>query len=113
MSGVIAGIIGGTVVAFLSGSELSVSGPAAGLAIIVLQAIASLGSFEVFLCAVVIAGLLQIALGALRAGIIGDFVPNSVIRGMLAAIGVVIILKQIPHALGWDAELWADEEVIL
>ena len=112
MSGVIAGIIGGTVVAFLSGSELSVSGPAAGLAIIVLQAIASLGSFEVFLCAVVIAGLLQIALGALRAGIIGDFVPNSVIRGMLAAIGVVIILKQIPHALGWDAELWADEEVI-
>ncbi|MBC8124320.1 MAG: SulP family inorganic anion transporter [Candidatus Kapabacteria bacterium] len=112
MSGVIAGIIGGTVVAFLSGSELSVSGPAAGLAIIVLQAIASLGSFEVFLCAVVISGLLQIALGALRAGIIGDFVPNSVIRGMLAAIGVVIILKQIPHALGWDAELWADEEVI-
>ncbi|MBS1561533.1 MAG: SulP family inorganic anion transporter [Bacteroidetes bacterium] len=112
MSGVMAGIVGGTVVALFSGSELSVSGPAAGLAVVVLHAIQSLGSFEVFLCAVVIAGLLQIVLGIARAGVIGDFVPVSVIRGMLAAIGVMIILKQIPHAVGWDAEGEVDEEII-
>jgi MFS superfamily sulfate permease-like transporter len=112
MSGIMAGIVGGTIVAMFSGSELSVSGPAAGLAVVVLHAIQSLGSFEVFLCAVVIAGLLQILLGIVRAGVIGDFVPASVIRGMLAAIGVMIILKQIPHAVGWDIEGEMDEEII-
>lgn len=112
MSGVVAGIVGGTIVALFSGSELSVSGPAAGLAVVVLHAIQSLGSFEVFLCAVVIAGLIQVLLGILRAGVIGDFVPVSVIRGMLAAIGVMIILKQIPHAVGWDVGGEMDEEVI-
>lgn len=112
MSGIIAGVVGGTIVALFSGSELSVSGPAAGLAIVVLQAIQKLGSFEIFLCAVVISGIIQIILGIVRAGKIGDYVPNSVIRGMLAAIGVVILLKQIPHAVGWDAEFQADEEII-
>jgi len=111
MSGLIAGIIGGTVIAFFSGSELSVSGPAAGLAVIVLGAIESLGSFEIFLVAVVLAGILQFILGVIKAGIIGEYVPNSVIRGMLAGIGVVIIVKQIPHLLGWDADAELDEAV--
>jgi MFS superfamily sulfate permease-like transporter len=107
-AGVIAGVIGGTVVSLLSGSEVSVSGPAAGLAVIVASAIQSLGSFEVFLAAVALSGLLQIAFGFLRAGIIGDYVPNCVIKGMLAAIGIVIILKQIPHALGRDTDYEGD-----
>ena len=111
MSGLIAGIVGGTVIAFFSGSELSVSGPAAGLAVIVLGAIESLGSFDIFLMAVVIAGVLQFILGQIKAGVIGEYVPNSVIRGMLAGIGVVIIVKQIPHLLGWDAEAELDEAV--
>ena len=97
-SGVVAGIVGGVVISLLSGSEVSVSGPAAGLAVIVAAAIQKLGSFEVFLAAVALAGLIQIAFGFLRAGVIGDYVPNAVIKGMLAAIGIVIILKQIPHA---------------
>ena len=112
MSGLISGIIGGTVLAFFSGSELSVSGPAAGLAVIVLGAIESLGSFEVFLAAVVIAGGMQIVLGSIRAGVIGEYVPNSVIRGMLAGIGVVIIVKQIPHLLGWDVGADLDEGLL-
>ena len=107
-SGVIAGIVGGLVISFLSGSEVSVSGPAAGLTVIVAGAIQSLGSFEVFLAAVALSGLIQIALGYLRAGVIGDYVPSCVIKGMLAAIGVVIILKQIPHALGYDANYEGD-----
>lgn len=101
-SGVIAGILGGLLVALVSGSHVSVSGPAAGLAVIVATAINDLGSYEVFLLAVVIAGVAQIGLGLLRLGMIGNYVPNAVIRGMLAAIGLVIILKQIPHALGRD-----------
>lgn len=108
-AGVIAGIVAGLVVSLLSGSELSVSGPAAGLAVIVAGAIDRLGSFEVFTVAVVLSGLLQIVLGWLRAGLIGDYVPNSVIRGMLAAIGIVIVLKQIPHALGDDRDFIGDE----
>lgn len=103
-SGIIAGIVGGTVVASLSGSALSVSGPAAGLTVIVLNAITALGSFEVFALAVMIAGLLQILLGYLKAGIIGYYFPSSVIKGMLAAIGIILILKQIPHALGYDKD---------
>ncbi|MFN3562074.1 MAG: SulP family inorganic anion transporter [Chloroherpetonaceae bacterium] len=103
-SGIIAGIIGGIVIGILSGSEISVSGPAAGLAVIVATSIEKLGSFEVFLLAVVLSGVLQIILGFLRAGIIGNYFPSSVITGMLTAIGIVIILKQIPHAIGWDKD---------
>lgn len=103
-SGIIAGIVGGTVVAFTSGSALSVSGPAAGLTVIVLNAITQLGSYEVFLLAVVLAGLIQIALGFLKAGIIGYYFPSSVIKGMLAAIGIILILKQLPHAIGYDKD---------
>jgi MFS superfamily sulfate permease-like transporter len=101
-SGVIAGIIGGLIVALLSGSSVSVSGPAAGLAVIVATAIQSLGSFQAFLLAVLVAGVLQLGFGFLHAGRLANYVPNAVIKGMLAAIGVVIILKQIPHALGRD-----------
>lgn len=103
-SGIIAGIVGGIVVAFASGSALSVSGPAAGLTVIVLNAITQLGSYETFLLAVVLAGLIQIALGYLRAGIIAHYFPSSVIKGMLAAIGIILILKQIPHAIGYDKD---------
>ncbi len=103
-SGIIAGIVGGIVVGALSGSQLGVSGPAAGLAVIVLTAIQDLGAFEVFLLAVVIAGVFQFLLGVMKAGIIGYYFPNSVIKGMLAGIGVIIFLKQIPHALGYDKD---------
>ncbi len=101
-SGLIAGVIGGAVVGSISGSPLGVSGPAAGLAVIVLGAIQALGSFEAFLMAVVIAGLIQIALGFLKAGVLGYFFPSSVIHGMLSGIGLIIVLKQIPHAIGYD-----------
>jgi MFS superfamily sulfate permease-like transporter len=101
-SGIIAGIVGGLVVGALSGSQLGVSGPAAGLAVIVLSAITALGSFEAFLVAVVLAGVLQIAMGYARAGIIGYYFPSSVIKGMLAGIGLTIVLKQLPHAVGYD-----------
>ena len=108
LSGIITGIIGGLVVAMLSGSALSVSGPAAGLTIIVLNGITDLGSFQAFLLAVVIAGILQLVLGYIKAGIIGLFFPSSVIRGMLAAIGLTLILKQIPHFLGADKDFFGD-----
>lgn len=107
-SGVIAGVVGGIVVASISNSQLGVSGPAAGLTVIVLTAIQQLGSFEVFLVAVVLAGLIQIGLGFARAGIIGYYFPTSVIKGMLTAIGIIIILKQIPHAFGYDADYEGD-----
>ncbi len=101
-SGIIAGIVGGIVVGLASGSPLGVSGPAAGLAVIVLNAITTLGAWETFLLAVVLAGVIQIALGFLRAGVIAYYFPSSVIKGMLSGIGLIIILKQIPHALGYD-----------
>jgi MFS superfamily sulfate permease-like transporter len=107
-SGVIAGIIGGIVVGTLSKSPLSVSGPAAGLTTIVLAAIGDLG-FEAFLMAVFLAGLLQIFLGFIRAGFVGNFFPAAVIKGMLAAIGLILILKQLPHAVGYDADFEGDE----
>ena len=103
-SGIIAGMVGGIVVTMFSGSHLGVSGPAAGLAAIVLVGIQELGSFEIFLVAVVIAGIIQFILGVARAGIIGYYFPSSVIKGMLAAIGIIIILKQIPHFFGYDAD---------
>lgn len=103
-SGVIAGIVGGIIVGSLSGSPLGVSGPAAGLAVIVLNAISDLGHFEIFLMAVVLAGILQLIMGFAKAGIIAHYFPSSVIHGMLAGIGVLIFLKQIPHAFGYDAD---------
>lgn len=108
-SGIIAGVIGGLVVAPLSGSALMVSGPAAGLTAIVLAAITQLGDYRAFLVAVVIGGGVQLVLAALRAGIIGYYFPSAVIKGMLAAIGLVLILKQFPHAVGYDADAMGDE----
>ncbi len=108
-SGLIAGIIGGVVVGALSGSSVSVSGPAAGLSTIVAAAILDLGSFQAFLLSVALAGLIQIGLGFAKAGSIGHFFPSSVIKGMLAAIGLILILKQIPHAVGYDADFEGDE----
>ena len=107
-AGIIAGIVGGCMISLLSGSQISVSGPAAGLVVIVATAIQTLGSYPSFQAAVVICGVLQIALGLVRAGAIGDYVPNSVIKGMLAGIGLVIVLKQIPHALGQDLDWIGD-----
>ncbi|QCX02060.1 SulP family inorganic anion transporter [Aggregatimonas sangjinii] len=100
-SGLIAGIVGGIVVGALSGSQIGVSGPAAGLAAIVLVAIDDLG-FQIFLSAVVIGGVIQLIFGIARLGIIGYYFPSSVIRGMLTGIGIIIILKQIPHFFGDD-----------
>ena len=108
-SGLLTGIIGGIIVASFSGSQLSVSGPAAGLTVIVLNAITQLGAFETFLLAVIIAGIIQIILGIAKAGTIGNYFPSSVIEGMLAAIGIILILKQIPHALGYDVSYFTDE----
>ncbi|MFT4684150.1 MAG: MFS superfamily sulfate permease-like transporter [Urechidicola sp.] len=102
-SGLIAGIIGGVIVGSLSGSKIGVSGPAAGLAAIVLTAIGTLGGYENFLVAVVLGGIIQIIFGFLKAGIIGYYFPSSVIKGMLTGIGIIIILKQIPHFFGYDA----------
>ena len=107
-SGIIAGIVGGIVVASVSGSALSVSGPAAGLTVIVLNAITQLGTYESFLLAVVLAGVIQLSLGYLKAGIIGHYFPSSVIKGMLAAIGLILIFKQVPHALGYDKDTEGD-----
>jgi len=108
-SGVIAGIIGGIVVGIASGSQLGVSGPAAGLAVIVLTAIGTLGSFETFLLSVVLAGVIQFLMGYFKAGFVAYFVPSSVIKGMLTGIGLLIILKQIPHALGYDFDYEGSE----
>ena len=103
-SGLIAGIIGGLIVAPLSGSPLGVSGPAAGLAVIVYGAIEELGAYPTFLAAVIVAGIVQVLLGVLKAGVIGYYFPSSVIKGMLSGIGIIIFLKQIPHAFGYDAD---------
>lgn len=102
VTGIIAGIVGGIVTGIISKSHLSVSGPAAGLTAIVAGALGKLPSYEIFLLSVVLAGVFQVFLGVAKAGTIGDFIPNSVIKGMLAAIGIILILKQIPHFLGYD-----------
>lgn len=107
-SGIISGVVGGIVVGFLSKSHLSVSGPAAGLTAIVLTAITDLGAFNIFLLAVLIAGLIQVVLGFLKAGTISNYFPNNVIEGMLAGIGIIIFLKQIPHAFGYDKDYEGD-----
>lgn len=101
-AGIISGIVGGIVVGFLSGSSINVSGPAASVALVILTAIQTLGNFEAVLVAIVIAGVFQIILGYLKAGTIAYFFPNAMIKGILASIGLVLILKQIPHALGID-----------
>jgi len=108
-SGMIAGIIGGLVVSWASGSQLSVSGPAAGLTVIVFGAIEALGGFGAFLMSVVLAGVIQLGLGYARAGTIGAFFPSAVIKGMLSAIGLILIMKQIPHATGFDLKIEGDE----
>jgi MFS superfamily sulfate permease-like transporter len=107
-SGLISGIIGGVLVGSLSGSKIGVSGPAAGLAAIVLTAITSLGGYENFLVAVVLGGIIQLIFGILKAGIIGYYFPSSVIKGMLTGIGIIIILKQIPHFFGYNSALEGD-----
>ncbi len=109
MSGLIAGIVGGIVVGAISGSHVSVSGPAAGLTVVVLDSISSLGTFELFLASLVVAGLIQLGLGIMKAGVLGYYFPHSVIKGMLTAIGLILILKQIPHALGYDKDTMGDE----
>jgi MFS superfamily sulfate permease-like transporter len=111
-SGLIAGMIGGILIGILSGSHLSVSGPAAGLTAIVIVALGKLPSFEAFLLSVFICGILQIILGYIRAGILGDYVPNGVIKGMLAAIGLILILKQLPHLVGYDHNFEGDESFV-
>lgn len=102
LSGIISGVVGGIVVGYLSRSNVSVSGPAAGLTAVVFSAITKLGTFEAFLLAVVIAGVIQYFIGILRGGVIANYVPTNVIKGLLAAIGIILILKQIPHAFGYD-----------
>ncbi len=111
-AGIIGGIIGGIVIGSLSGSQLSVSGPAAGLTVIVAAAIVKLPAYEAFLLAVVLAGVFQVILGFVKAGIIGDYIPSSVITGMLTAIGLILILKQIPHFVGYDADFEGDESFV-
>jgi len=107
-SGLIAGVVGGALVGAISKSPLGVSGPAAGLAVIVLGAIETLGAFDIFLLAVLLAGLIQVVFGLLRAGVLGYFFPSAVIHGMLSGIGIIIILKQIPHAFGYDTNPTGD-----
>ncbi len=111
-SGIIAGMAGGIVIGLLSGSSLSISGPAAGLTAVVAVAIGKMPAYEAFLLSVVIAGIIQVIFGFLRAGIIGDYIPNSVIRGMLSAIGIILILKQLPHLVGYDKDFSGDETFI-
>ena len=111
-SGLIAGIIGGIIVGLVSGSHLSVSGPAAGLAVIVAASIHDLGDFKTFSLAVLLSGVFQIIFAAIRAGKLGNFFPTSVIKGMLSAIGLILILKQVPHALGFDANYMGSEEFL-
>ncbi|MDG1871814.1 SulP family inorganic anion transporter [Flavobacterium frigidarium] len=111
-SGIISGIIGGIVVGYLSKSHLSVSGPAAGLTAIILTAITDFGAFDIFLTAVLIAGFIQLALGFIKAGSISNYFPTNVIEGMLAGIGIIIILKQLPHAFGYDADFEGDQSFV-
>lgn len=108
MAGIVSGIVGGVIVSWLSGSALAVSGPAAGLTVVVLDAVHQLGSFETFLVAVVLAGVIQLGLGLLRAGLVAYYFPTTVIKGLLAAIGVILILKQIPRAIGFDQDYEGD-----
>lgn len=109
ISGIIAGVIGGIVVGLISGSNLSVSGPAAGLIATVAAGIVHIGSFDAFLVSVIIAGIFQLILGFIKAGVVGHFIPNAVIKGLLVAIGLLLIFKQIPHLVGYDTDFEGDE----
>jgi carbonic anhydrase len=109
-AGIIAGIVGGLVVGVLSGSSTSVTGPAAGLTAVVASQIAELGTFQAFLVAVIVAGALQIVFGLLKGGFLASFFPSSVVKGLLAAIGIIIILKQLPHLVGYDANPVGDTD---
>ncbi len=113
LSGLVAGVLGGILVPLVSRSALSVSGPAAGLAAIVSTGIESLGGFGAVCAATALAGLLQLVLGSLRAGVIASFMPSAVIRGMLAAIGILLVLKQIPHAIGYDHEAFESDSFVV
>lgn len=108
LSGLISGIIGGVVVGLLSSSHTSVSGPAAGLTAVVLSSISQLGSFEIFLSSLVLAGIFQFLFGFFKFGFISSYIPSNVIKGLLAAIGIILILKQIPHAVGFDIDAEED-----
>ncbi|MBL7932684.1 MAG: SulP family inorganic anion transporter, partial [Bacteroidia bacterium] len=103
-SGIIAGVIGGLVVTSISDAKYSVSGPAAGLTAIVLAGVSEIGGFQYFVAAGIFAGVLQLILGALKAGGLGNYIPNSVIKGMLAGIGIILIIKQVPHMVGYDSD---------
>lgn len=111
-SGIIGGIVGGIIVGLISGSNLSVSGPAAGLTAIVAAAVLKLPAVEAFFLAVVLSGIFQIMMGIFKMGIIGDYIPNSVIKGMLAAIGIILILKQLPHLVGYDKDYEGNETFV-
>jgi len=108
-SGIISGVVGGIIVGYLSQSHISVSGPAAGLTAIILTAVTDFKAFDVFLLAAFLAGAIQLLLGFIKAGSISNYFPNNVIEGMLAGIGIIIILKQLPHAVGYDADFEGDE----
>jgi carbonic anhydrase len=110
IAGLISGVIGGLVIGLLSGSQLAVSGPAAGLTAIAIAGIASLGSFQGLLLATVLAGLIQVVLGLLKTGAVANYIPSAVIKGMLSAIGVILIIKQLPHMIGYDIEEMGVEE---
>lgn len=111
-SGIIAGVVGGVIVGIISGSHLSVSGPAAGLTAVVAAGLSKVPGLEAFFLAVVIAGVIQIVMGIIKLGGIGDYIPNNVIKGMLAAIGIILILKQIPHLVGYDKNYEGDEDFL-
>lgn len=112
LAGLVSGIVGGLLVSMLSGSAVSVSGPAAGLTVVMVSAIATLGSWPAVLAATVVAGVIQLVLGVARAGIIALYFPAAVIRGMLAAIGIILILKQIPHFVGADTDYFEDMDFL-
>lgn len=112
ITGIISGIIGGIVIGFISNSNVSVSGPAAGLIAIVIASVEILGSYQLFLVSVILAGIIQLLLGFFKSGSLANFIPNSVIEGMLAGIGITIFLKQLPHAVGYDNDFEGDESFI-
>ena len=109
ISGLIAGIVGGIIIGLISKAPLSVSGPAAGLTAVVASSITNVGTFQLFLCATIIAGFLQILMGLLKLGVVGAYIPNTVIKGLLAAIGIILISKQIPKLVGWEKDPEGDE----
>lgn len=113
IAGIISGIIGGIIVGSLSGSSLGVSGPAAGLVVVVVSGMNTLHGWENFLTAICLSGVIQIFMGYLRLGFVAYYFPNAVIKGMLTGIGIIIILKQLPHLVGYDADYFGDLDYYL